>query len=75
MQTHKDSNRRTREKPRRKRERKSIQVSMKVTVLFYKQIEAIAIAEDRTVASVARYLISVGLEHTQSRLRSHREEW
>lgn len=62
MPRHKDSNKRNRKKPRRKRERKSIQVSTKVTVLLYKQIEIIAVEEDRTIASVARYLMSVALE-------------
>ncbi len=62
MPTHKDSNKRNRRKLRRKRERKSIQISAKVSPLLYEQIEAIAVAEDRTVASVARYLMSVALE-------------
>jgi len=61
MPTHKDSN-----KSRRKRETKTIRVSARVTASLYRQIEAIALEKDRTVASVARHLKSVGLEHLEN---------
>ena len=69
MPTHKDSSK-NRKKPRRKRETKTLRVSARVTPSLYQQIEAIAVEEDRSVASVARLLISTGL-----RARPRIEEW
>jgi hypothetical protein len=54
-------------KPQRKRETKTIQVTARVTASLYQQIEAIAVEEDRTVANVARHLMSAALKLVKTR--------